>query len=233
MKAPSPDASAIEPVPARPRQQGKAELPKAGAMVRALEGLKRLIGSGQLSPGEQIRQEAMAEQLEVSRVPLREALNVLADQGVLQHRPNQGYFVTKRTPSERAQITRVLHLLENELMTSLEWPDADTVAALRALNARMRAEVGSDTPQRLVQLNREFHFAIFGLSPHRLILGEVRRLWGLMEPILWVKFEGAEARAQTVAEHEQLIDALASRDRERCVAEMHQHHSPIVPPQTH
>jgi DNA-binding GntR family transcriptional regulator len=54
-----------------------------------------------------------------------------------------------------------------------------------------------------------------------------------MEPILWVKFEGAEARAQTVAEHEQLIDALASRDRERCVAEMHQHHSPIVPPRTH
>ncbi|MFM7532693.1 MAG: GntR family transcriptional regulator [Rubrivivax sp.] len=207
--------------------------PKAGAMIRALEGLKGLIGSGQLSPGEQIRQEEMAEQLMVSRVPLREAMNVLADQGVLQHRPNQGYFVTKRTPSERAQITRMLHLLENELMTSLEWPDSDTVSALRALNARMRAEVDSDTPLQLVQLNRQFHFMIFGLSPHRLILDEVRRLWGLMEPILWVKFERAEARAQTVVEHERLIDALALRDRARCVVEMHRHRSPIVPPQTH
>jgi DNA-binding GntR family transcriptional regulator len=232
MKASSPDSSTADPLSTRP-QPGPAEVPKAGATARALEGLKGLLGSGQLGPGEQIRQEAMAEQLQVSRVPLREALNVLADQGVLQHRPNQGYFVTKRTPSERAQITRMLHLLENELMASLEWPDADTVAALRALNARMRAEVGSDTPQQLVQLNREFHFTIFGLSPHRLILGEVRRLWGLMEPILWLKFERAEDRAQTVAEHERLIDALACRDRARCAAEMHQHHSPIVPPRTH
>lgn len=210
-----------------------ADAPKAGAMVRALDGLKGLIGSGQLSPGEQIRQEEMAQRLRVSRVPLREAMNVLADQGLLQHRPNQGYFVTKRTPSERAQITRMLHLLENELMTSLQWPEAHTLAELRTLNARMRDEVASDSPLRLVQLNRQFHFTIFGLSPHHLILAEVLRLWGLIEPILWVKFERAEARAQTVAEHDRLIDALAARDRERCAAEMHRHRSPIVLPQTH
>jgi DNA-binding GntR family transcriptional regulator len=54
-----------------------------------------------------------------------------------------------------------------------------------------------------------------------------------MEPILWIKFESLQARAQTVAEHDRLVEALASRDRARCAAEMHQHRTPIVPRQTH
>ena len=44
-----------------------------------------MVVNGELSPGEQIRQEEMTEQLEVSRVPFHEALNVLADQGLLFH----------------------------------------------------------------------------------------------------------------------------------------------------
>src|SRR5437660_1315975 len=72
----------------------------ANAMKAALQVLKTMIVNGELSPGEQIRQEEMAEQLSVSRVPLREALNVLADQGLLFHRLHQGYFVTKRAPGE-------------------------------------------------------------------------------------------------------------------------------------
>lgn len=198
-------------------------------MGRALDGLKSMICSGQLSPGEQIRQEEMAEQLKVSRVPLREAMNVLADQGMLQHRPNQGYFVTKRTPAERNQITRMLHLLENELMASIEWPDAPTLAHLRELNEQMRAEVAAADPWQLIQLNRRFHFIIFGLSPHRLILDEVQRLWGLVEPLLWLKFENVSARTQTIAEHERLIEALQARDMARCTMEMQQHRSPILP----
>lgn len=196
-------------------------------MGRALDALKNMICSGQLSPGEQIRQEEMAEQLKVSRVPLREAMNVLADQGMLQHRPNQGYFVTKRTPAERDQITRMLHLLENELTASIVWPDAETLANLRELNEQMRAQVQADDPWELIQLNRRFHFTIFGLSPHRLILDEVQKLWALVEPLLWLKFEHAPARLQTITEHERLIDALESRDMARCTMEMQQHRSPI------
>lgn len=201
---------------------------QGGAMARTLEALKALIASGQLSPGEQIRQEEMAEQLNVSRVPLREAMNVLAHQGMLQHRPNQGYFVTKRSAAERAQINRMLHLLENELMTSIEWPDASTLASLRELNAQMRKQAGSADTWPLIQLNRQFHFTIFSLSPHHLILEEVKRLWPLVEPLLWVKFEHPEAREQTLLEHDALIAALEARDMDRCTAEMKQHRYPIL-----
>lgn len=204
------------------------ETPKqGGAMARTLEALKGLIGSGQLSPGEQIRQEEMAEQLQVSRVPLREAMNVLAHQGILQHRPNQGYFVTKRSPAERAQISRMLHLLENELLMSLEWPDEATLQELRTLNARMREHAAPGETWPLIQLNRQFHFTIFSLSPHKLILDEVKRLWVLTEPLLWIKFEHPDARERTLQEHDSLIDALAARDLERCTTEMTRHRYPI------
>lgn len=207
------------------KKAGKPEKAEkgTGAMTRALQGLKALIINGELSPGEQIRQEEMAEQLEVSRVPLREAMNVLADQGLLFHRPHQGYFVTKRVAGEHAQIRRMLHLLENELMLTIRWPDADTLSGLRAMNDEMRECVRALDIRRLIEVNRQFHFRMFNLSPNTLILEEVRRLWSMIEPSMWTKFERADDRAKTLVEHERIIAALAARDRALCVAEMEHH----------
>ena len=106
--------------------------------------------NGELNPGEQIRQEEMALKLAVSRVPLREALNVLADQGLLYHRPHQGYFVTKRDPGQYAQIRRMLHLLENELMATIAWPGPNDLDRLRDLNAQMQCCVDALADTHLI-----------------------------------------------------------------------------------
>src|SRR5258705_12711024 len=108
-------------------------------MERALQQLRAKVVSGELMPGEQIRQQEMAEELGVSRVPLREALNLLADQGLLIHRPNSGYFVAERAPNELAQISRILQLLDDELPGSIALPDDECIASLRALNDQMRS----------------------------------------------------------------------------------------------
>jgi DNA-binding GntR family transcriptional regulator len=203
----------------RDSSPGKAH----GATLRTLHQLKAMIINGELNPGEQIRQEEMAEQLAVSRVPLREAMTVLADQGLLVHRPHQGYFVTKRAPGEHAQIRRMLHLLENELMQTIRWPDAETLASLRALNVTMSALVRAGDIRGLIEHNRQFHFHVFSLSPNHLILEEVRRLWAMAEPLMWNKFDQAASRVRTLQEHERLLDALAAQDRARCVIEMERH----------
>ena len=194
-----------------------------GAMGRALRQIKDMIVSGELNPGEQIRQEEMALKLAVSRVPLREALNVLADQGLLYHRPHQGYFVTKRDPCQFAQIRRMLHLLENELMATIAWPGTEELNRLRHLNAQMQHCVDAADVQQLIELNQQFHFAIFSLSPNRLIMDEVARLWALIEPGMWDKFDTHAQRLQTLTEHDQLIQALTEQDRAACVAQMEQH----------
>lgn len=195
----------LETVPAAPRV--------GVAMASALERLRHMIVTGELAPGEQIRQQETADLLGVSRVPLREAMNVLANQGLLLHRPNQGYFVVKRAAGELAQIRRMLHALENELIKTVEWPDARQLAHLRALNAKMRDTIRRTDWAQLATLNHEFHFGIFALSPDKLILSEVQRLWSLADPFVLVKFESIEARARTVDEHEDVIAALAAQDR--------------------
>jgi DNA-binding GntR family transcriptional regulator len=194
-----------------------------GAMTRALKTLKAMIIDGELSPGVQIRQEEMAVQLEVSRVPLREAMNVLADQGLLFHRPHQGYFVTKRAAGEYAQIRRMLHLLENELMVTIRWPDAETLKELYAFNEQMRVCVTRADLKLMTELNRRFHFCIFSLSPNQLIVEEVRRLWSMIEPSMWTKYDRLEDRVKTLAEHDGLLAALKARDRTQCVAQLEVH----------
>lgn len=199
----------------------KARKPKSVEMV--LQQIRAKIVSGELHPGEQIRQHEMAEELGVSRMPLREALNVLAEQGLLMHRANAGYFVAKRAPNELAQIRRMLQLLENELFTSIEWPDPACLRELRDMNAQMRACAGAEDWSPLVRLNREFHLRIFSLSPHKLILEEVRRLWALADLFISTKMADSQARLRTVEEHEALIECLAAQNRTNCLETMELH----------
>ena len=196
-----------------------------GAVAVALARLQDMVLHGQLLPGEQVRQEQIAEQLGVGRAPLREALNVLAKQGPLVHRPNQGYFVAKRLPFEQAQMRRMLELLENELMVSLEWPDDAALKHLFELHEAMKGYVRTEDWSPILKLNRQFHFQIFGLSPYKLILQQVDQLWTLADPYQLAKLSTVDARARTVEEHGRLLDALRAKDRDACVAVLNEHRS--------
>jgi DNA-binding GntR family transcriptional regulator len=182
------------------------------AGTRCVDELKRLVQIGELAPGEQIRQEQLAERLEVSRPLVREALRALATQGLVEHRPHQGYFVAKRAPIELAQIMLMLDLLEPQLMRSIEPPPAEVLARLTALNERMDAIADDWDHTETLALNREFHFLLFSQSPYRLIVGEVERLWGLAEPFLSQKLSSPDSRRAAVNEHQQIIAALTTGD---------------------
>src|SRR6267142_1104480 len=162
---------------------------------------------------EPARAKAMEQALE-----RLQALNVLADQGLLLHRPHQGYFVAKRAPSELAQIRRMLQLLEDELLDSMEWPSPADLKELKKLNQEMRKHAAAAEWTPLMRKNRDFHFNIFALSPHRIILDEVHRLWVLGEPFIALRMSSPEARRRTVGEHDEIIRSLEKRDRKLLVA---------------
>jgi DNA-binding GntR family transcriptional regulator len=191
---------------------------------RAVRELRHKILRGELLPGEQLRQEELAGQLLTSRVPVREALSVLANEGLLTHRKRQGYFVTKRSAAELAQIRLMLGLLEQELAKTLSWPSAELIGQLRARNDQM-AQLAGDAEAYLdmVPLNHDFHLEIFGLSPLNLVLAEVRRLWALADPFIALDYGTAERRQLTVRQHEQIIQALASHDRPMLLKAIHEH----------
>jgi len=188
----------------------------------ALRALRQLVIKGELRPGDQIRQDEMAALLGVSRVPLREALRVLASEGLLTHRLHQGYFVAELSVDEFRQIVALLEYLESELISSARWPAADEVAHLRALNARLATAASSSDPSEASEANRDFHFAIFRLSPMRLFVSEAERYWDLAEPVRNLHV-GTTDYHEIVTQHDQLVDALAAQDRALTLRVMNEH----------
>jgi DNA-binding GntR family transcriptional regulator len=183
-----------------------------GATDKALQFLRFQIISGGLMPGEQVRQQELAERLGISRVPLREALGILADLGLMDHKPNQGYFVVKRARNEVLQIRRMLYLLENELMSSLAPMPAESFAALQTLHEEMKVTAADEDWTPFLLKNREFHFRIFDMSPHRVIFSEVQRLWLLADPHIALKLAIADERRRAVREHSRILLAIGKGD---------------------
>lgn len=180
--------------------------------ARIISELRKLILVGELLPGEQLRQEELAQRLGVSRVPLREAFLVLANQGLLIHRPNQGFLVAKRTVSELDQLHLLHTFLETELNASIQWPDDATIEQLRQLNARMAENIDSDNLVEFIDLNHEFHRIVWKLSALNVIAAEVERVWSLSDAYFASNYALADRRRRAVEHHQQIIEALVSRD---------------------
>jgi DNA-binding GntR family transcriptional regulator len=197
---------------------------RPGAAVdRVIDMIVGRISSGELGPGEQLRQEDLAETLGVSRVPVREALHALAEQRVLVHLKHRGFFVAKRSPAELAQLARLLEIIENEVLETIEWPDAEVLGQLRALNGRMLAIAGDYDTTETFALNRQFHFTIFNLSQLKIMIDELERLWRLAQPFVVAEMMTSDARIQRTEEHERIIEQLTRRDRQALLEVMMQH----------
>lgn len=180
---------------------------------KAIAAIKLRIVRGELLPNEQLRQEKLAAELGISRVPLREALLILADQGLLSKGSQQGFTVARRSKAEFAQVHYMLGMLEDRLLSTLVWPADEQLDRLRGLNERMIALVEASDWFDIVELNHEFHQVLWSLSTENVIAREVQRLWPLADAYIARGYSRTENRASAVAEHSQIIDALAAEDR--------------------
>jgi DNA-binding GntR family transcriptional regulator len=185
------------------------------AASRVVEEIERLIVTGELLPGQPIRQVLMAERLGVSRLPIREALRQLAAAGLVDHEHNVGYTVARLQQSDFDQIYLMRAALEREIIATLPRFTDEMLTEIRRLGNLVvdAAERGDLLAMRLH--NHAFHFAIFEQSPLNLVVAEVRRLWTLAMPYHAAYLYDPAARARVVAEHDQMIEALARHDNDR------------------
>jgi DNA-binding GntR family transcriptional regulator len=193
-----------------------------GAVATAVSAIRDLIRHRELLPGEPVRQQDMAKRLGMSRVPVREALKALQTEGIVSHSPNQGYFVAKFSAAELDQIYLMRRVLETALLQHLVWPEAEQLAAISGVNDRLGQAADAGEVALVVQLNREFHEAVFGLSPLKTVHREVRRLWEMSDSYRALYLYGP-ARQRIAAEHRAMIDALSARDLDALIAATDRH----------
>ncbi len=193
-----------------------------GAVAAAAEAIREMIRRRELLPGEPVRQQDMAERLNVSRVPIREALNSLEKEGLLRHQRNRGYSVVKLSAEQLGQIYLMRRLLETAMMAEIVWPDDEQLAVIAAINAELADAAKAGEPGRVAVLNREFHEAIFELSPLDIVHREVMRLWQMSDSYRAFYLAGP-SRYHTSEEHDGIIDALRRQDLDDLVRRLDHH----------
>ena len=179
----------------------------------ALSELRRLILTGDLRPGQPIRQDSLAELLGVSRVPIREALKILEGEGQVEYRPRRGYVVSELTVDDLSEIYRLRRLLETEAARqAIKLISDEQIADLEAAEAAVEAAGTSEDVLAIASANRRFHFIIFEAArmPHLVQL--LSRLWESTAAYRSVHYGDDERRRRFEEEHHAIIDAVRARD---------------------
>lgn len=175
-----------------------------------VEVLREAILSGQLSAGEKLLQDKLAERFSISSTPIREALRQLAAEGVVDQIPRRGVRVAEIDLSnlrDTQEIFLIRGSLES-LATRLAVPYLNNthIGRLRMLLNQMEQEVRAGQLRRLRRCNYDFHMIIYRASNMPQLLRMIRNLWTRFP---WDTLQVIPGRAGVAAsQHGSLIDAI-------------------------
>jgi DNA-binding GntR family transcriptional regulator len=174
--------------------------------------LRALIQSGQLKPDQRLNESELAERFGISRTPLREAIKILATEGLLELLPNRGARVARFSEAEVDEMLVVIAALEataGEL--ACRHIDAAELAAIEALHARMtRAYEMSDVPTYF-ELNRLIHEAIMKASRNGTLAGIYATLSGRIQRNRFAAHKTPQQWADAMRDHDRMIELLRTR----------------------
>jgi DNA-binding GntR family transcriptional regulator len=191
-------------------------------LVAAL--IRELVITGELAAGEQLRQRDLAHRFGVSQTPVREAMRRLESEGLLVCDTHRGFTVAAPElgrVEENFQIRAALESLGASL--AARKIDAAGLSKLRGLNDQMRA-LPDDDP-RYLELNREFHFAIYEHAGSPLLLSLMRLLWASLHGGPRV----SRTHAESARQHDEILQALADGAAAGASARTYQHIMGAVP----
>ena len=184
--------------------------------------LEDLIIYGALPPGEHLVESDLASRLGVSRIPIREALQLLHSNGWVELRPRFGAFVHEPMIEEVDDAFDVRTLLETEsARLAAAHASPEDVGRLKQILEMGAAAVEGDDEEELVKLNSEFHRQITSISGNQ-ILAEL--LGRLDKRIRWYFGSVVSTRGEASwREHEDLVAALEAGDPDRAADVMRRH----------
>jgi DNA-binding GntR family transcriptional regulator len=186
--------------------------------------LRERIFDGQLEPGSFIDEIHLAEELQISRTPLREALKVLTAEGLVRHEPRRGCFVAEVTQQDLDEIFPVIALLEGRCAyeAALKASDRD-IEELQALHDRLQKHAKARRINDYYAANFAIHEAIIALADNRwlaTVIGDLRKILKLAR---LQQLHAPGRLEQSCSEHMAVFAALKARDAEGAEAAMKTH----------
>ncbi|HEU5293926.1 MAG TPA: GntR family transcriptional regulator [Burkholderiaceae bacterium] len=206
--------------PAAPRTA--AALSPRALYQEVADRLREKIFARELEPGAWIDELKLAAEWGISRTPLREALKVLAVEGLVTMKVRRGAYVTEMSRDDVSQVYRLLALLESDAAGEVaERASGAELATLQALHARLEKQVRQR--DAFFATNEAFHFKLLEVAGNRWrmqIVADLRKVMKLNRHHSLLK----QGRiGESLAEHRALMHALASRDPKRATQLMRKH----------
>jgi DNA-binding GntR family transcriptional regulator len=188
-----------------------------------LEAIREGILEGRLPVGSRLNQEALAEELGASIIPVRESLRRLEAEGLVTITPRRGAYVAELSPSGLAEIYLMREALE-ELAVRLAVAklEPERLDQLGRLNAELRT-VPDDTGGRWEALNRRWHDTLYAGAQAPLLLELIGLLWDRSTLSRRVKMRDTALLAVAVEDHDRILEACRAGDAETAAAEMRRH----------
>jgi DNA-binding GntR family transcriptional regulator len=182
----------------------------------AIEQLRALIVQGELAPGARLNERVLCEQLAISRTPLREALKLLATEGLVALLPNRGAIVAPLEPARLADTLAVLGALE-ALAGELACSKADdpAIAEIRALHYEMLAMHAREDLAGYFRYNQLIHLKLVEASGNAVLANTYRQLNAHVRRARYMANLSKERWDAAIREHEAILQALAARDAAR------------------
>lgn len=194
------------------------------AQEAVLIELRRLILGGRLAPGEPVRQDAIATDLGVSRVPVREALKILEGEGQVTYRPHRGYFITELTMRDVREIYRIRELLESEaIRAAVPKLTPEDIEAMRSALEEMEATPSADDVAGMSEANSRFHMTLLQASDMPHLLKHIRLLREATDAYRSLYYLTDHAIESVRSEHRSIFEAAIAGEVEQVVDLATQH----------
>jgi len=175
------------------------------------ELLRQRIFSNELAPGSWIDELRLAEAYGISRTPLREALKVLATEGLVTMKVRRGAYVTEVSDKDQSDVYHLLSLLESDATGVVAQQASDTeLAELVQIHQELHA--AKDNTERFFEVNERFHMRLLEMANNRwrtqLVL-DLRKVMKLNRHNSLFKSGRIE---ESMQEHQDIMDALLAKD---------------------
>ena len=186
------------------------------------ELLRQRIFSSELAPGSWIDEMRLAEEYGISRTPMREALKVLAAEGLVTMKVRRGAYVTEVNDKDQRDVYHLLALLESDAAGVVAQNASDAqLQDLKSLHQELVACV-HDT-ERFFEVNERFHMRLLEIADNRWrdqMVADLRKVMKLNRHNSLLKSGRIE---ESLSEHQALMDALLVRDAAASVQRMKEH----------
>ncbi len=200
--------------------------PKHAMVEDVAERLRQAILAGHFHPGQRLREEQLAQMLDVSRGPIREALARLQREGLVLIRHHRGATVARLSQQDAEEVYSLRLALERlAVQRTVRLATPEDFAAMESVLVRMtEATEHGISAQEAAELDTQFHSLLYAAAHH----SRLQECWATLQPQIYVfllsrKVDSPDLPKITVTIHTALLEALRARDEQASIQIIEKH----------